>query len=171
MNKPELKTVWVAVKPEDELPNKGEQVFTLNTMIPGKVHYPPEDDGKNISTNCRVKEIPKKCEQWYDEHNFGMMYSKVDAWLKEQQLITFTPEEYNQHIKDIIKETLDNASKKVDLTVLKKSQHSLKPRWKKVSKQEAEEGIDIFAYEVQYKPSKRSITNTLEDTFNKLKYE
>ena len=67
--------------------------------------------------------------------------------VKEQQLITFTPEEYNQHIKDIIKETLDNAVDKADITYTK------------------EKTFDFTEVD------KESISNTFEDTFNKLKYE
>ena len=100
--KQELKTVYIPVKVENELPEIGKIVFTLNTMIPGKVKYPPKDDGENKNINCRVAEIPNKCEQWYDEHNFQIMYSKVNSWLKPTQLITFTPEEYNQHLKNIL---------------------------------------------------------------------
>ncbi len=67
--------------------------------------------------------------------------------VKEQQLITFTPEEYNQHIKDIIKETLDNAADKAD-----------------TCEQAVMRGHEVIV-------DKESITNTLESTFNKLKYE
>lgn len=108
-----LKTVYIPTKVEDELPEIDKMVFTLNTMIPGKVKYPPEDDGENISVNCRVSEIPNKCEQWYDEHNFNIIYSKVNSWLKPTQLITFTQEEYNKHIQDVIKETLKNVMLRV----------------------------------------------------------
>jgi len=33
----------------------------------------------------------------------------------ERKLITFTQKEYNQHIKDIIKDTLDEATKKANI--------------------------------------------------------
>jgi len=61
--------------------------------------------------------------------------------MEEKSLLTFTPEEYNQHIKDIIKETLDNAADKAEL--------------------------HYFTTDI----NKESIINTFEDTFNKLKYE
>ena len=143
--KQELKTVYIPIKVEDELPEIGKMVFTLNTMIPGKVKYPPKDDGKNISINNRVSEILNKCEQWYDEYNFQMMYSKVNSWLKPTELITFTPEEYNQHIQDIIKETLETAAKKADINY-------------------SEEKTFDFTF-----VDKESIINTFEETFNKYK--
>jgi hypothetical protein len=147
--KQELKTVYIPIKVEDELPEIGKMVFTLNTMIPGKVKYPPKDDGKNISINNRVSEIPNKCEQWYDEYNFQMMYSKVNSWLKPTELITFTPEEYNKHIQDVIKDALE--------TVANKAVTEFQSTWKQEVR-----GVkpDI---------NKESITNTFEETFNKYK--
>ena len=56
-----------------------------------------------------------------------------------------------------VKAALEEAAKRVDLSLYKKSQYSKRARWKKVSQQEAQEGVDIFAYEVQYKPSRASI--------------
>ena len=43
----------------------------------------------------------------------------------------------------------------------------LKKSLKLSTKKEAEDGVDIFSYEIQYKPSKKSITNTFEETFKK----
>ena len=48
--KPTKQTVYLPVKVEDELPEMGKLVFTFNTMIEGKVIYPPKDDGENIFT-------------------------------------------------------------------------------------------------------------------------
>jgi len=73
-------------------------------------------------------------------------------YVNKQQLITFTPEEYNNHIKDIIKETLDNAADNA------------------IAEPFFMEGE--IAYMSDRSPvNKESITNTLENTFNKLKYE
>lgn len=94
---------------------------------------------------------------------------RIDEWVNKQEGYFFTPEELNEYTANVIKQTLETAAEKADLTCLKKSQYSKKARWKKVSKKEAEEGIDLFSYEVQYKPSKKSITNTFEETYNKLK--
>ena len=59
--------------------------------------------------------------------------------VKEKKLITFTQEEYNQHIQDVIKDTLQTAAEKVDLI------------------------------ETDGDPDPDSITNTFEETFNKFK--
>jgi len=146
--KQKLKTVYIPVKVEDELPEIGKMVFTLNTMIPGKVKYPPKDDGKNISINNRVSEIQNKCEQWYDEYNFQMMYSKVNSWLKPTELITFTPEEYNQHIQDIIKNALDTAADYADTEFCG-------------NMYDPEDNTQCI--------NRGSITNTFEETFKKYK--
>ena len=89
------------------------------------------------------------------------------ALVKPQEGYFFTPEQLNQLLSDVIKDTLNTAAEKADLTALKKSQYNKKARWKRFSKKDREEGIDLFSYEVQYKPSKKSITNTFEETFNK----
>jgi hypothetical protein len=81
----------------------------------------------------------------------------------------FTSEELNSYTETVIKDALEIASKKVDLNTYKKSQYSKTSRWKKVSKREAEEGIDIFSYEVQYKPSKASIRNCFKEIYKKFK--
>ena len=92
--------VYIPIKVEDELPELEKSVFTFNTMIPGKVRYPPIDDGENISINCRTLEIPDKCEKWYDEHGCGYMYSKVNTWLKPQEGYFFTEEQLKQLLSD-----------------------------------------------------------------------
>ena len=89
--------------------------------------------------------------------------------VKEQEGYFLTAQELNDYTEKVIKEALNTAAEKVDLTLLKKSQHSKKARWKKVSKKEEEEGVDIFNYEVLYKPSKKSITNQFNNIFNKFK--
>jgi len=48
----EKKIVYLPIKVEDELPEIGKNVFTFNTMIDGKVKYPPKDNGENININC-----------------------------------------------------------------------------------------------------------------------
>jgi len=98
MNK--LQTVYIPTKVEDELPELDKSVFTLNTMIKGRVKFPPEDNGENISINCRKTTIPNGCESWYDENNFGTMYSKVHTWLKPTEAYIFTQEELKQVLSD-----------------------------------------------------------------------
>lgn len=73
------------------------------------------------------------------------------TYSEEEKLITFA--------KYHVEQALKAASKKAEITVLKKNPYSNKPRWKAVSKKEAEEGVDLFTYDVQSKVSKKSILN------------
>lgn len=104
-----MKTVYIPTKVENELPELDKQVFTLNTMMPDRVQYPPKDDGENICINRRVSEIPNKCEKWYDENNFGFLYSKVHTWLKPTEAYVFTPEELKQLLEDYTQKIAENA--------------------------------------------------------------
>lgn len=69
----------------------------------------------------------------------------------------------HEKVKDImidfaklhVKQALEAAAEKVTLNTYKKSQYSKKARWKKTNDKE----IDLFSYEVMYKPSKSSILN------------
>lgn len=83
----------------------------------------------------------------------------------------FTPEQLNEYTETLIKEALENAAKKVKVI-----EESLG------DDEYNETPIDIFEYSefiadkgyeecsfYRYKPSKKSITNTLEETFNKFK--
>lgn len=87
----------------------------------------------------------------------------------EESGFYFSEQALNKYTEDVIKTSLEVAAKNADLTVLKKSQYSKTARWKKVSKKEAEKGIDLFSYEVQYKPSKASIRNCFEQIYQKFK--
>lgn len=118
----EIKTVYVPVKIEDEFPN-GECVMISKTqdMLVG---YPADVNG----------EI-----QADDEHQI-LRY--ITHWLKEQQLITFTPEEYNKHIQEVIDDALKTAAEEAEY-----------------------ECLDYDKYRV----NKESIINTFEEIFNKFK--
>ena len=58
-----------------------------------------------------------------------------------------------------VEAALKAASEKVQLNMYKKSQYSKTSRWKRVSNEEEKEGVDLFCYECQWKPSKKSILN------------
>lgn len=58
-----------------------------------------------------------------------------------------------------VEAALKAASEKVQLNMYKKSQYSKTSRWKRVSNEEEKEGVDLFNYECQWKPSKKSILN------------
>jgi hypothetical protein len=121
----EIKTVYVPVKIEDEFPN-GECVMISKTqdMLVG---YPADVNG----------EI-----QADDEHQI-LRY--ITHWLKEQQLITFTPEEYNKHIQDVIDDTLETAAEKAEVDI-----------------------EEVMGQKTGYvEVDKQSITNTFEKTFKK----
>ena len=102
--------VYLPIKVEDELPEMGEEVFTFNTLIKRRDHYNPYDDGKNMSVNRRIKELSDRIRPWYDEYNFSMFYSKVNTWLKPQEVFVFTPEQLNEYTANVIKQSLEIAS-------------------------------------------------------------
>lgn len=148
--KAEKQTVYLPVKAEDELPDKNYS------------------DG--LHSNCGLVGFENGVfGRWDNSKGIWNHPIKVKTWLKEQKSFVFTSEQLNEYTKNVIKCALDNAAKNADLTVHKKSQYSEKAKWKKVSRKEAEAGVDLFSYEVQYKPSKKSITNTFEETFKKYK--
>lgn len=110
-------------------------------------------------------EVPKHSyHHIYDLHECEGEFIENVA---EENGYFFTTEELNNYTETVIKEALETAIKNVELTILKKSQYSKKARWKKVSKKEAEEGVDIFSYAVQYKPSKASIRNCFKEIYQK----
>lgn len=147
MEKITKQVVYLPVKVEDELPEIDKKVFTFNTMLEGKVKYPPKDDSENISINCRIGEIPNKCNEWYDEYNFGMLYSKVNTWLKPQEMFVFTSEQFNEYTESVIKQALETAAEKA----------------------EAIEGWNTGFSGSAANVNQESISNTFDETFNKLK--
>jgi len=95
-------------------------------------------------------------------------------YVNKQQLITFTPEEYNNHIKDIIKETLDNAVDKGKILLKDYYSEDYKLVESEVVMYNSIGVNNVYPEDCnKYTVSinKESITNTLEETFNKLKYE
>ena len=82
-------------------------------------------------------------------------------------VVTFTKEEYNQHIEDVIKDALETANKKALI--------DRKPTGEgDDSDEETSKSFDgDLGYEeyipVEYTVNKESITNTLNDTLNKYK--
>jgi hypothetical protein len=76
---------------------------------------------------------------------------KADFESNKRNLIEFA--------KIHVEAALKAASEKALLNTYKKSICSKKPRWKRVSKKEAEEGVDLFSFECQWKVSKSSIKN------------
>lgn len=101
------------------------------------------------------------------ETELGVCYfSNFEEWkskgsVKEQKLVTFTPEEYNKHIQDIIKDSLKTASEKAEVEVLNGY----------MEEPDEQEYVEQIFSEGNYrvKPYKESITNTFEETFNKYK--
>jgi len=150
--KPTKQTVYLTVKVEDELPEME------NNDIKDNVFAITRSGTSFIAETIRIN------GKLQDEHDYP---SYAEKWLKPQEGYFFTPEELNQLLSDVIKDTLNTAAEKADLTLLKKSTYSEKPRWKKISKKETKEGVDLFSYEVQYKPSKKSITNTFDEVYQR----
>lgn len=102
--KPNKQTVYIPVKVEDELPE------IENTDIKDNVFAITNNNYKFIAETIRVN------GKLQNEHDYP---SYANEWLKECQLIIFTPEEYNQHIQEIIKQTLKTAAKNAVLRVTK----------------------------------------------------
>ena len=88
------------------------------------------------------------------EVDLGVCYfSRFDEWtlkenVEEQELITFTPEEYNQHVQDIIKNALDTAADYADTEFCG-------------NMYDPEDNTQCI--------NRGSITNTFEETFKKYK--
>lgn len=138
--------VYIPVKVKDELPEVGKYVFTFNNIIEGKVHI-------NISINSRVKEIPDKCEKWYDEYNFTSIYSKVHTWLKPQEAFVLTPKQLNEYTKTVIKQALETGANEFEIDF------------------KTTGALSDFDNQPEYEPyiTKNSITNIFEKVFLKFK--
>lgn len=114
--KPQKQTVYLPVKVEDELPEIGRATFTFNEEI----------------DTCSFLANDGSFKEWYQHFEH-----KPTHWLKPQELFVFTKEQLNEYTQSVIKQTLETAAEKADLTMLKKSQYSKKARWEKESKKEA----------------------------------
>ena len=102
------------------------------------------------------------------EENYYLQDLNGEYYL-EQKGYFFTPEQLNEYTTSVIKQALETAAEKAELKMFKKSQYPKNARWKKVSKKEAKEGVDIFSYQCQTRVDKQSIINTFDETFNKFK--
>lgn len=76
---------------------------------------------------------------------FVVEEGRISDSVEEQQLITFTPEEYNKHIQEVINDALKTAAENADITYTQ------------------EKTFDFTDVD------KQSITNTFEETFKKFK--
>jgi hypothetical protein len=79
--------------------------------------------------------------------------------VKAVEAYVFTSKELKQLLKDYTNKIVKN----VNLTMKKKSQYAKNARWKNVSLEEQEEGVDIFSYQCQTLVDKKSITNQLDE--------
>jgi hypothetical protein len=104
-----------------------------------------------------------------DQADYYKSFDKIGN-VKEKELITFTQEEYNQHIQKVIKDTLQTAAEKSKMSV----QPSKMEEWKIVPDEITREDVDdeeSGCEDFWISVNKDSITDTLEETFNKLKHE
>lgn len=119
--KPTKQTVYLPIKIKDELPQ--ESGF-----------YKTEEEGTSF--------FQRGDQTWWDND----VHSKKrfpENWLKPKEGYFFTPEQLNQFISDVIKDALDTAAEKANITY-------------------TEEKTWDFT-----EVDKISITNTLQETFNK----
>lgn len=86
------------------------------------------------------------------DENIPEFYDTVE----EQQLITFTQEEFNSFIKKVIEDTLENAAKNVTYKM-------------ECGKLNSEKCCAVFCYNCNYIIDKQSITNTFEGSYLKFK--
>lgn len=95
-----IKTVYVPVKvEEDNLPKQEVCALNDSNMLVGHLRY----HGKGVIRPIVFVE---------DEHQ---EMGNITHWLNEQQLITFTPEQLNQLLSDVIKDALYQATQFVEL--------------------------------------------------------
>lgn len=113
-------TAYLPVKVEDELPEIGRAVFTSNEEI---------DTCSFLSTNGKFKE-------WYQHFEHEPTH-----WLKPQEGYFFTPEQLNELLSNVIKDTLEVGAEEA----------------KTYPKEEYNEREGIYEYPLII--SKKSITN------------
>lgn len=132
MIKIEKQTVYLPVKVEDELPENGK-ILAINPKIdkPFEIMYSKEE---NIFICGNVRFFPKD--------------SGISHCLKPQEGYFFTPEQLNQLLSDVIKDTLNAAETQKETCICNQ----------KVCKC-CDKSNEII----------KSITNTFDETFNKFK--
>lgn len=138
MNKPKKRTVYIPVKVEDELPENNKNVFCLTS------------DGfeTELVFEDRVFRLYEGGDCYENEN--------VSHWLKLQEGYFFTPEQLNQLLSDVIKDTLNTAAEDTE-TLL----------WQ--NNEDLEIVSNRVAYIMEDLKIKQSITNTFEESFNKFK--
>lgn len=148
---PIKQTVYLPVKIEDELPTQEVCALNEHNMLVGHLKHL----GKGVIRPIVYVE---------DEHQ---EMGNITHWLKKQEGYFFTPEQLNQFISNVIKDTLDTAAEKAYALV---KDHDLYVREYVGTKY----SIDIDMSEdspLQYGCSvitdKESITSTFDITYKK----
>ena len=95
---PIKQTVYLPVKIEDELPTQEVCALNEHNMLVGHLKHL----GKGVIRPIVYVE---------DEHQ---EMGNITHWLKQQEGYFFTPEQLNQFISNVIKDTLDTAAKEAD---------------------------------------------------------
>jgi len=159
----EKQIVYLPVNIEKELPHE----FNIVTFI---AKVPVTNQYEKLTSET---EIDFSFKGWLEDGKFLMhglgeelAEGKVTHWLKPQEAFVFTPEQLNEYITNVIKKALENAIEKSELKQKNYFEATFEERLK---------GIDIYDDNGSDKPSfvafldKKSITNTFEETYNKLK--
>jgi hypothetical protein len=151
--KSNIKKVYVPVSVENELPEKMKRVFTIDNFNHISVHQRVTEEEYKHDLNTF-----KECHDKNGFLNFGDENVFVEFWLKEQELIIFTNDEYNEHLNNMMDSTVEEISKSTCINMLGRN-------WISYT---FEAGIR-FLDKVLISLDKDSIKNALKKTFDKFK--
>ena len=137
--------------------------------LPVKVEDEKIPEYTNVIVSCEGNTHFNQIKH-YASH-FKEDFEMVTHWLKPQEGYFFTPEQLNQLLSDVVKDALNTAAENVKILEeeLGSDEYSETPLAIFESTEfTADKGYEE-CYFYRYKPSKKSITNTFEETFNKFK--
>lgn len=132
MSKQLVQTVYVPTKVEEKLPER-------------------EVIAKNISNDFLVGYVYKISDDDYWCEDDHQRLAQTTHWLKPQEGIFFTVEEYNKHIKKVIEETLKNGAEEASVKDFKVNYT----------------GVRAGGFYIEKVIDKDSILNTFEQSYKK----
>ncbi len=143
-------TVYLPIKVEDDA------TFLITKEISNYLNYNCSinfyEDGRRVYTPCFITQTTKELEEF--EH---LIIERLDR----KKAFVFTSEQLNEYTKTVIKQSLETAADKALLSIDGILEKNNGQRYI------VEEGNHYCETEIDV--SKESITNTFEETYNKLK--